>query len=714
MKLISCYIENFGKFSEIGFDFTSPVSVFCEENSWGKTTLAEFICVMLYGFNKANSNNSSDKNDRKRFMPWQGGIYGGRLVFEQSGEEYMITRTFDKTEKGDTLSVKNLRTGLESKEFSSVGEELFGIDKESFRRTVFIAQSDCESISTDAINAKLGNLIDDTNDINNYETVIKKLSDMLSPRREGSFQRRIKDVQEREKALSQSIKTSSDVNFNIDETRRTLEDRRKALCELEEKSRELNQALVEAATGSAHALKYEAYVKIVEKLTQAQGEEKERRAALGENLPTAEDISAMKEISRKVNDKEIELRAKSPSAQENMALSRLEKMFESGVPSNDELQSVKEKLSCAPVKKGSSEYVAAAVCFVFGTVLLVRAPFVGGAMLVLSLLLLFFAKKKNTIPDPEKEISSFVSRYYPQSSENAYMLVTRLEADIESFSALKNKKEASEKLQNELSDLRAVMSEYFGKYGIEGANSIDELEKNLLYYEKASELSKALAKEREEFEAQNNIEELNRESGKEQISPNEIKAQLMAVTERISETKKECEKAVKSLDVLLERAEEIVGEKEELAQLVEEKANLMQKKKTAELTKQFLTLAEENLTARYIGPVKNGFLKYYEKITGTSGSEEYTVDAGRNVHIQKYGKQREVKSMSAGYRDLIGICMRVALIDEMYKGEKPFIIADDPFINLDGDKLARGQKLLREIAEKYQIVYFTCHESRSL
>ena len=271
MKLISCYIENFGKFSEIGFDFTSPVSVFCEENSWGKTTLAEFICVMLYGFNKANSNNSSDKNDRKRFMPWQGGIYGGRLVFEQSGEEYMITRTFDKTEKGDTLSVKNLRTGLESKEFSSVGEELFGIDKESFRRTVFIAQSDCESISTDAINAKLGNLIDDTNDINNYETVIKKLSDMLSPRREGSFQRRIKDVQEREKALSQSIKTSSDVNFNIDETRRTLEDRRKALCELEEKSRELNQALVEAATGSAHALKYEAYVKIVEKLTQAQG-----------------------------------------------------------------------------------------------------------------------------------------------------------------------------------------------------------------------------------------------------------------------------------------------------------------------------------------------------------------------------------------------------------------------------------------------------------
>ena len=70
--------------------------------------------------------------------------------------------------------------------------------------------------------------------------------------------------------------------------------------------------------------------------------------------------------------------------------------------------------------------------------------------------------------------------------------------------------------------------------------------------------------------------------------------------------------------------------------------------------------------------------------------------------------------MSAGYRDLIGICMRVALIDEMYKGEKPFIIADDPFINLDGDKLARGQKLLREIAEKYQIVYFTCHESRSL
>ncbi len=49
----------------------------------------------------------------------------------------------------------------------------------------------------------------------------------------------------------------------------------------------------------------------------------------------------------------------------------------------------------------------------------------------------------------------------------------------------------------------------------------------------------------------------------------------------------------------------------------------------------------------------------------------------------------------------------------MYKDEKPFIILDDPFVNFDDEKLRGGISLLKEISREYQVIYFTCHESRS-
>ena len=61
---------------------------------------------------------------------------------------------------------------------------------------------------------------------------------------------------------------------------------------------------------------------------------------------------------------------------------------------------------------------------------------------------------------------------------------------------------------------------------------------------------------------------------------------------------------------------------------------------------------------------------------------------------------------------MIGICMRFALLDVMYKQEKPMIIMDDPFVNLDANHLEGAKEFLKSVAGEYQILYFTCHEDR--
>ena len=61
---------------------------------------------------------------------------------------------------------------------------------------------------------------------------------------------------------------------------------------------------------------------------------------------------------------------------------------------------------------------------------------------------------------------------------------------------------------------------------------------------------------------------------------------------------------------------------------------------------------------------------------------------------------------------MIYICMRLSLVNVLFEGEQPFIILDDPFVNLDDEKTKKAINLLKEISSKYQVIYFVCNESR--
>ena len=110
-------------------------------------------------------------------------------------------------------------------------------------------------------------------------------------------------------------------------------------------------------------------------------------------------------------------------------------------------------------------------------------------------------------------------------------------------------------------------------------------------------------------------------------------------------------------------------------------------------------------------PIKVAFDKYYTLLTGKS-NEEFVLDDHLNLSLKSAGKQRYISLMSEGYRDLIGLCMRMALIETMYVVEKPFLILDDPFVNLDNSKMGEAMKFLEKISKEYQMIYFSCHSSR--
>lgn len=174
MKLIRCHIENFGGLQNYDLEFDPCLTVIREENGFGKTTLAEFIRAMFYGLPRKTP---KTLGKRQKYDPWQGGRYGGSLTFRHQDREYRLQRTFGATPKGDTFELIDLMTGQKSRDFSAdIGLELFGLDADSFERSTYLPQHREDGpLSTDSIQAKLGGLVEDENDVGGYEKAMKKL-----------------------------------------------------------------------------------------------------------------------------------------------------------------------------------------------------------------------------------------------------------------------------------------------------------------------------------------------------------------------------------------------------------------------------------------------------------------------------------------------------------------------------------------------------------
>lgn len=176
MKLLECHVDNFGRLSNFDYQFSDGLTVIQEPNGFGKSTLAAFIKAMLYGFPRTAGRNIAS-NERKKYLPWQGGTYGGSLDFEFEGISYRVWRTFGKTAAKDRFSLRDLTNRSVSTRFTEkLGEELFQLDAESFMRSVYMPQmQNQETAATTSIQTKLSNLVDNTDDLNNYDSAMDHL-----------------------------------------------------------------------------------------------------------------------------------------------------------------------------------------------------------------------------------------------------------------------------------------------------------------------------------------------------------------------------------------------------------------------------------------------------------------------------------------------------------------------------------------------------------
>ena len=194
-----------------------------------------------------------------------------------------------------------------------------------------------------------------------------------------------------------------------------------------------------------------------------------------------------------------------------------------------------------------------------------------------------------------------------------------------------------------------------------------------------------------------NMEEL-------QISEKNIQEQIDNIDEKLRNLRQE-------RDSIRRLVENIPVWEDRMARLKIEEENAEKKCALTEQTMFLLNRAKDNLANSYVGKVERGF-KYYSDTLMEEGLGDVMVDNDLHLHIDEKGAAREVGSFSAGMIDCIVLCMRLALVDALFGEEKPFLILDDPFVNLDDKHTKRAREMLDKIAQDHQVIYLVCNSSR--
>ena len=806
MKLIACHIENFGKLSDLTIEFNEGLNVINEPNAWGKSTLAAFLKVMFYGLDAKKDPKAFEK-ERKLYEPWQGGVYGGQLDFQIGDKIYRVIRTFGRTEKTDEFHLYDLTTNLESDDFSKdLGSEIFDLDSASFKRSIYIQQNECASTTTDAINAKLGNLAENTNDINNFENAAKRLKDLMnkcSPdRATGSIRKRKNLITQ----LTQELKgfDVAEESFEKFKDKRDVKAHEKESL-IEQKS-QMGKQLELVSQESARQEKYSQY----EKLCQEEQKRKDVADSLAVHfpagVPTKEEFQEMTTLIHKISEYDVTLANLGLSDEEEMNLVQLHKQFKEEVPTEEEL---KEKLdTISTIRKGRESllelehqenslsqmaaanegdvqilpqgnsplpvigicgYVLAVLLFIVtlvfwnGWVVLKMLPpksmvtlLIGGIVAAAFIIagtvcmVLGVRKKKNAqneqirmqlekeekqkrifepmdeirqqmnqikqlLNEDENKVKDFIAGFgkdvpLDQFSEAIY----ELKNDIVEYRRLVSKfetcEEAKDHRKEKLDALDAVMAKYSFAPEEELSSFLTKQQTLATQYQLALESFEEAKKQREAFEQSNDMEALKKkaEVGYTLDELNQKIRNIDALVDEIRDDMEQYNRQMEEMQVLMDLRDE---KKQELKTALGLQQKEIHQYEIMDLTSSYLQAAKEQFTARYTEPVSRGFCKYYDMLTGKE-KQDWIVDANIEVKVKDQGQLRDTRYLSSGYQDLIGVCMRLALVDAMYTEEKPFLILDDPFVNLDEEKVCRGNELIEKISQEYQTIYFTCHSSR--
>ena len=667
MKLIKCHASSFGKLIDFSYEFSDSINLINQENGFGKTTLAVFIKCMFYGI--TDGKRSIEENERKKYKPWNSlDRFGGYLVFEKEGKQYKIERFFGNKASEDSCYLTDLSTGKVYDNYDKIGEKLFGIDEEGFLSTIYFSQKNLSVKSNLSITSKFNEACD-IQDTSEIDKAISKIKETASKYKYSGERGYINDAKREQNEIIRKIEQLKSDNESLVQLKDDCISLDKSIIDTKGEISNLQNELEKVLTIEANARNKITYDSFINEIKQKQTDIEQIKNNFNGLNVSYDELNNSKTC---VNELELN-KQKSQIAKQNL----LELQGELDESDNKRANKFKPFL------------------------------FIGSILFLIGLLLDFFA------------ISSVF-----RIIGTCLTVVGALLSIFDFSKIIKNKKPKNNIFEDILSKNKAEVISYnqiitsyteslqifFDRFGLKGndyAQMIETLKEALdkinLYQQNINTLNQQIKSLN--FDA-SNLQE-NKVRSSEEVK-NLIQQKNIILNNLISKKAqsdsyiKQKEQQLLDVDYLDNLLDE---NKQKIARLEDELSILNS-------TYKFMQKAEENLKIRYKDPILMAFSKYLSFISKEKTKGDIDIDF--NVSIDENGSAKSTEYYSKGYRDLFDICKRFAVIDVLYTKEKPFIILDDPFTNLDNEKMTMALSLIKNLSNEYQILYFICHDSRKV
>ena len=671
MKLLKCYVSSFGKLKNLEYDFAEGLNTIKEDNGWGKSTLATFIKCIFYGLKDGKK--SVSENERIKFKPWNSTEkFGGYIIFEWSNKQYKIERFFGNKASEDNVSLIDVASGKSFSNVENLGNRIFQIDEDGFLSTTYFSQKDFQIKSNTSITAKY-NSVCEIQDSSAFDKAVENVEAKAKELKARGEKGLIFDTKRSIFLVDEEIQRAKLAEATVDELTKTLKEKEEQLKTINKESLELTDKVSQAGKSQADAVKREQFNRLNEQKIKLNKEIEELNNKLNKNNISLEDIDVQVEeldgcekleiykgvLKNQLNSIEIEKSKKEKGIKpiNSLALSL----------SSVTLVLFMSLITLTLINSLSFLSNLAGIMLILLT----------GILTLISVVFIIFniEKKKiiNKLNDDlirvEKEVNDVESR-----QKDA---VTKIECFISQF---------------------YISDTDYKKALFELKNIVNEKERLNLEVNKIEQQLKTFNFDKD-FTEQKKVEDID--SLKEKL--NECSRQYTFLASEIANKKSQ-------VKFYLEKADSLSELEEKKNALTLDLERYTFKHEVLSLTSEFLKRADDRLKIKYRAPLQDSLNKYLNYIT--DNYKKALIDIDLDVTLEEDGSQRSTQYYSKGYQNLFEICKRFALTDVLFTKEKPFIILDDPFYNLDDEKLKKSLDLIKKLSNDYQIIYFICHESR--
>ncbi len=205
MKLQTLEMQRFGKFENKQISLPDGLFVWTDANESGKSTTADFIGFVFYGFEKSRARRALADNPLEKYQPWDSdGVMAGALEFiDDDGKWYRLERTQQPNGRGQVRVLDALGKELAIDE---PGEHFLGIDYETFSNIYYIRQGENTPRRTAGMDVAMKNLMTTGSEEISFDSVMKFLqaekAKYSSPKRQMG---KLKNLQQEMGELERSI-----------------------------------------------------------------------------------------------------------------------------------------------------------------------------------------------------------------------------------------------------------------------------------------------------------------------------------------------------------------------------------------------------------------------------------------------------------------------------------------------------------------------------